>query len=90
MSAEVCNDAHVSRCGPSLLVVFGLLGCASGPHPAIVLAAKEFGCDVKVLKLHESYPRKVRVEGCGKEASYVKLCTGYGMDATCGWVRKQD
>jgi hypothetical protein len=80
----------MSHRGPGLLVAFGLLGCASGPHPAIVLAAKDFGCEAKVLTLHESYPRKVRVEGCGHEATYIKLCTGYGMDASCGWVRKQD
>jgi hypothetical protein len=90
MSAGLCDDARVSRSGLSVLVVFSLLGCATGPHPAIVLAAKEFGCEAKLLKLHETYPRKVRVDGCGKEASYVKLCTGYGMDASCGWVRKQD
>lgn len=68
----------------------GVAGCATGPHPAVVLAAKDLGCEAKGLTLHELFPRKVRVEGCGKEATYVKVCSGYGMDAKCGWAQKPD
>ena len=71
-------------------VALSLLGCASGPHPAIPMAAKAFPCEEKALTLHEIYPRKVRVEGCGKEATYVEVCSGYGMDAKCGWARKSN
>ena len=32
------------------------------------------------MKVHEIYPKKVRVEGCGQEAIYVDACDGYGAD----------
>jgi hypothetical protein len=67
-----------------------MLGCASGPHPALKLAAKDLSCDASGLSLHKIYPKKVRVEGCGKEAVYVDACTGYGLDAKCGWARKKE
>jgi hypothetical protein len=55
-----------------------------------VLASKQFGCETKALTLHEIFPRRVRVEGCGKEATYVEVCSGYGLDAKCGWAVKPD
>jgi hypothetical protein len=65
-----------------------LLGCASGPHPAMQLAASDFKCPIKSLKRHEIYPNKQRIEGCNKEAIYVKDCgSSYGTDATCGWAK---
>lgn len=73
-----------------VLMSFGMFACASGPHPAVEIASKEFKCETTALKLHEIYPRKVRVEGCGKEAIYVKVCSGYGMDSKCGWAVKPD
>ena len=72
------------------LATLAALGCASGPHPAIPIAAKAFPCDEKALTLHEIGPRMVRVEGCGKDATYVKVCDGYGIDSKCGWGRKKD
>lgn len=65
----------------------GLLGCASGPHPAIVMAEKDFDCPQKDLTRHEIYPNKQRIEGCGKEAIYIKGCSGYGLDEKCGWAK---
>jgi hypothetical protein len=71
-----------------LLVLLASIGCATGPHPALALAAKDFGCDQKALTLHQIFPKRVRIEGCGKEADYVDVCDGYGMDAQCHWARK--
>lgn len=71
-----------------LLGVFLLLGCASGPHPAMQLAARDFDCPMASLKRHEIYKNKQRIEGCNKEAVYVKNCgQGYGTDAECGWAK---
>ena len=70
-----------------LLTLLGLCGCASGPHPAMELAARDFDCPMKSLKRHEIYPNKQRVEGCGKEATYVKDCSGYGTDSDCKWAK---
>ena len=82
---------RVSVAAPLLLIgALGWLGCASGPHPSLAIATKDLGCEEKALKVHEIFPRKVRVEGCGKEAIYVKLCAGYGMDSKCDWQRKLD
>lgn len=65
-----------------------LLGCASGPHPALQAAARDFNCPMAQLKRDEIYPNKQRIEGCDKEAIYVKHCgSGYGMDAECNWVK---
>ena len=72
------------------LIASGMLGCASGPHPAIPIAAKAFPCQEKALTLHKIYPRMVRVEGCGKEATFVEVCQGYGIDAKCGWGQKKN
>ena len=80
----------MARWGLAWIATFGVCACASGPHPAVELAAKAFSCEPRAVTVHELYPRKVRVEGCGKEAIYVKVCSGYGMDATCGWARKPD
>jgi hypothetical protein len=65
-----------------------LSACASGPHPAVQMAAKDFDCPMKDLKRHEIYPNKQRVEGCGKEAIYIKGCTDYGVDGECGWAKQ--
>lgn len=62
--------------------------CASGPHPALRIASEDLSCEQSELKLHKIYPKKVRVEGCGKEAIYVDACAGYGMEAKCGWGRQ--
>ena len=77
------------RLGPTGLcgVLAALGGCASGPHPALALAHKDFNCAQAELTLHEIYPHKVRVEGCGREAIYVKACSGYGTDSSCGWAK---
>lgn len=69
------------------IVVALLLGCASGPHPALKLAAQHLKCDEKALTVHEIYPKKVRIEGCGKEAVYVDSCHGYGVEEKCEWAR---
>jgi hypothetical protein len=65
------------------------LGCASGPHPALKVAAEDLGCEEKSLTLHEIYPKKVKIEGCGKEGIFVEGCSGYGVTSECGWARKQ-
>lgn len=65
-----------------------LVACATGPHPALQLASKDLGCEQRALKLHQIYPKKVRVEGCGSEATYVDACTGYGVEEDCGWGRQ--
>ena len=69
------------------LVLVSLLGCASGPHPAIVMASKDFDCPEKSLTRHEIYPNKQRIEGCGKEAIYIKGCTDYGAAGKCDWAK---
>ena len=82
--------ARMGRARISILLLLASwpgAGCAIGPHPALALAKKDLGCDTK-LTLHEIYTRKVRVEGCGKEAIYVKGCDSYGADAKCGWARQ--
>ena len=73
-----------------VLIGTGAFGCASGPHPALVLATKDLACEQKALKLHEIFPRKVKVEGCGKDATYVNICAGYGIESKCDWQRKND
>jgi len=65
-----------------------LVACASGPHPALQLASKDLGCEQRALKLHQIFPKKVRIEGCGGEATYVDACTGYGVEEDCGWGRQ--
>ena len=52
------------------------------------IASKDLNCDQSGLQLHEIYPKKVRVEGCGKQAIYVDACSGYGMEEKCGWGRQ--
>lgn len=65
-----------------------LLGCASGPHPALQAAAKDFHCPIEQLERDEIYPNKQRVDGCDKHAIFVKDCgSGYGADAECNWVK---
>lgn len=64
-----------------------LLACASGPHPALKTAARDFDCPIAELKRDEIYPSKQRIEGCDKEAVYVKDCGGYGTDADCRWAK---
>ncbi|MDD9943130.1 MAG: hypothetical protein OXU20_18960 [Myxococcales bacterium] len=71
----------LAACTASLFV-----GCATGPHPALALAKQDLKCKEQ-LELHEIYPQKVRVEGCGKEAVYVEGCDKYGIDAECVWAR---
>jgi hypothetical protein len=70
------------------VIACALVACASGPHPALKIASDDLGCEQSGLKLHQIYPKKVRVEGCGKEATYVNACDGYGADAQCGWSRQ--
>jgi hypothetical protein len=75
------------RQGAAVAVLWAL-GCASGPHPSLEYAAKDLDCPVASLTRHEIYPSKQRIEGCSKEATYVKHCgDGYGTDASCGWAR---
>ena len=78
----------MSHRGLILLAACALGACASGPHPALQIASKDLNCEQSGLKLHEIYPKKVRVEGCGKQATYVDACSGYGMDEKCGWGRQ--
>ena len=87
---RACEHIGVKLRVAACCIVLGSIACAHGPHPAVTLAAKEFACEPKAITLHELYPRKVRVEGCGKEATYVKICQGYGIDAKCGWAIKPD
>jgi hypothetical protein len=67
--------------------VLWLGACASGPHPAMTLASKDFACPMSSLERHQIFPNKQRIEGCGKAAIYIKGCSGYGADSTCDWVR---
>lgn len=67
---------------------FAFGACASGPHPALQLASTDLSCEQSQLTLHQIYPKKVRIEGCGKTAIYVDACNGYGSDETCGWGRQ--
>ena len=70
------------------IALIALCSCASGPHPALTIASRDFECPIKSLTRHEIYPNKQRVEGCGKEATYVKDCdTGYGTDSSCEWAK---
>ena len=78
----------MSHRGLILLAACALGACASGPHPALQIASKDLNCEQSGLKLHEIYPKKVRVEGCGKQAIYVDACAGYGMEEKCGWGRQ--
>jgi hypothetical protein len=64
-----------------------LAACASGPHPAMVIASKDFDCPMKDLERHQIFPKKQRIEGCGKAAIYIEGCNGYGADSSCKWVR---
>lgn len=70
------------------LVAFALGACASGPHPALQLASRDLSCEQSQLTLEQIYPKKVRIEGCGKTAIYVDACSGYGTEETCGWGRQ--
>jgi flagellar biosynthesis GTPase FlhF len=74
--------------GLILFAALALVACASGPHPALQLASSDLDCEQSGMKLHQIYPKKVRVEGCGQEAIYVDACNGYGVDSTCGWGRQ--
>src|SRR5690349_8094550 len=78
----------MSHRGLILLAACALSACASGPHPALRIASKDLDCEQSGLKLHQIYPKKVRIEGCGREAIYVDACSGYGMDQKCGWGRQ--
>jgi flagellar biosynthesis GTPase FlhF len=78
----------MSQRGLILFAACVLVACATGPHPALQLASKDLGCEQRALKLHQIYPQKVRVEGCGMEATYVDACTGYGVEENCGWARQ--
>jgi len=71
-----------------VLVVCVIVACATGPHPALQLASNDLGCEQRALELHQIFPKKVRVEGCGREATYVDACTGYGVEEHCGWGRQ--
>lgn len=70
-----------------LITVLLLGACASGPHPALTLASRDFACPIEQLQRHQIYPNKQRIEGCGKEAIYIKGCNGYGADSKCDWVK---
>jgi hypothetical protein len=58
--------------------LLSILACASGPHPAMTMAARDFDCPLTGLARHEIYPNKQRIEGCGKEAIHIKGCGGEG------------
>jgi hypothetical protein len=77
----------MKRAGWRIAALLLLSSCASGPHPALEVAAKDFECPIAQLERHEIYPNKQRVEGCDKEAVYVKDCGGYGTDAACRWAK---
>jgi hypothetical protein len=55
----------------------------------MTMAARDFECPMAGLTRHQIFPNKQRVEGCGKEAIYIKGCDsgGYGSDTKCEWVR---
>jgi hypothetical protein len=55
----------------------------------MTMAARDFDCPMASLTRHEIYPNKQRIEGCGKEAIYIKGCGGdsYGADSKCEWVK---
>lgn len=74
--------------GLVLFAALALVACASGPHPAIEVASSDLDCAQSAMKVHQIYPKKVRVEGCGQEAIYVDACDGYGVDSECGWGRQ--
>lgn len=74
--------------GLILFAAFALVACASGPHPALEVASSDLDCEQSAMKVHQIYPKKVRVEGCGQEAIYVDACNGYGVGSECGWGRQ--
>jgi hypothetical protein len=74
--------------GLVLFAACAFIACASGPHPALEVASSDLECDQSNMKVHQIFPKKVRVEGCGQEAIYVDACNGYGVDSTCGWARQ--
>jgi flagellar biosynthesis GTPase FlhF len=77
----------MSHRGLILLAACALGACASGPHPALQIASRDLDCEQSALRLHQIYPKKVRIEGCGRQGIYVDGCSGYGMDEKCGWGR---
>jgi hypothetical protein len=88
LSIPDCRASIPAMTRATWILLGSLLGaCASGPHPSLEVASKEFKCPVKDLTRHEIYPNKQRVEGCGKEGIFVKGCDGYGVTAQCGWVK---
>ena len=86
-TACVQPSAPMGRIAIILIACSALYACKSGPHPALKPASQYLKCSQSALKVHEIYPQKVRVEGCGKEAIYVDACKGYGADEKCEWAR---
>jgi len=72
----------------ALLTLSVLAACASGPHPSIEVASKDFECPSAELTRTEIYPKKQKFEGCGKEAIFILGCAGYGANESCEWVRQ--
>jgi hypothetical protein len=73
--------------GAVLVWLAGAGACASGPHPSLEVASRDLKCPVEQLQRHEIYPKRQRLEGCGKEGIFVEDCSGYGLNAECRWVR---
>ena len=71
-----------------LIATLLALGCASGPHPATTVAAKDFDCPIAEVTRHEIYPKKQEMKGCGKEGIYINGCAGYGANEKCEWVKQ--
>lgn len=73
---------------PVLLIALFSVACASGPHPATTAAAKDLKCPQAEIKRTEIYPKKQKIEGCGKEEIYILGCAGYGMNEECEWTKQ--
>ena len=64
--------------------------CASGPHPALEVASRDFDCPIKDLKRHEYTRIASAWKAATRKASSVKDCGGYGADAECRWARAKN
>jgi hypothetical protein len=79
-----------------VVTVLVLSGCASeekepAQHPVVKLAAFDLQCPRSKLLYTPIDKRNLGVQGCGRQARYVKLCREvrgtFGPEDECRWVR---
>ena len=80
---------------PPLFVTLLLLplalasGCATSQeaNPLIKRAVFELECPREKLKWQRIDDETFGVRGCGKQATYVYVCSGAGISESCKWLR---